>query len=113
TTPLESALEWTVKWQPEDRHFIGMGALLSQKQQGLKRKLVGLTLEGRGIMRHGQRVLVEGQADGIITSGTYSPTLEKSIAFARVPLGTGSEVLVDIRGAEVLAQVGRLRFVKR
>ena len=112
TTPLESGLAWVVKFQPEDRNFIGMGALISQKQQGLKRKLVGLTIEGKGIMRHGQRVLVEGHVDGIITSGTYSPTLAKSIAFARVPIDTGSEVSVDIRGKLFPANVGKPRFVK-
>lgn len=112
TTPLESGLAWTVKWQPEDRDFIGMGALLSQKQQGLKRKLVGLTLDSKGVMRTGQRVVVDGHPDGIITSGTYSPTLAKSIAFARVPMGTGTEVMIDIRGKLVPASVGKPRFVK-
>lgn len=112
TTPLESALGWTVKWLPEDRHFIGMGALLSQKQHGLKRKLVGLTLEDKGIMRTGQRVLVDGYPDGIITSGTYSPTLNQSIAFARVPIETGEHVLVDIRGKLLTAKVGKLKFLK-
>ena len=112
TTPLESGLSWTVKWLPEDRDFIGMGALLSQKQIGLKQKLVGLTLEDKGIMRAGQRVVVEGFADGIITSGTYSPTLAKSIAFARVPIETGTEVMVDIRGKLFKASVGKPRFVK-
>ena len=112
TSPLESNLSWTVKWQPEDRDFIGMGALLSQKQRGLKRKLVGLSLNGKGIMRTGQRVVVEGKPDGIITSGTYSPTLAKSIAFARVPLETGGEVMVDIRGTLFSARVSTPRFVK-
>jgi aminomethyltransferase len=112
TTPLESGLAWTVKWQPEDRDFIGMGALMSKKQRGLHRKFVGLTLEGKGIMRAGQRVVVEGHADGIITSGTYSPTLAKSIAFARVPMDTGTEVMVDIRGKLFPATVGKPRFVK-
>jgi len=111
-TPLESGLSWTVKWQPEDRDFIGMGALLSQKQLGLKHKFVGLTLEDKGIMRTGQRVIVEGLADGVITSGTYSPTLAKSIAFARVPIETGAEVMVDIRGKLFKANVGKPRFVK-
>jgi aminomethyltransferase len=113
TTPLESGLEWTVKWQPEDRDFIGMGALLSQKQQGLRRKLVGLILQDKGIMRPGQRVMTEGAAEGIITSGTYSPTLGKSIALARVPVQTGALVQVDIRGKLLPAQVGKARFVKR
>lgn len=112
TTPLESGLGWTVKWQPEDRDFIGMGALLSQKQQGLTRKLVGLTLEGKGIMRSGQRIVVENQPDGIITSGTYSPTLAKSIALARVPYHTGDKVLVEIRGNLIPATVSAPRFVK-
>ena len=112
TTPLESGLAWTVKFQPEDRDFIGMGALLSQKQQGLSRKMVGLILEDKGIMRTGQRVVVEGALDGIITSGTYSPTLEKSIALARVPIETGERVLIDIRGKLVPARVGKPRFVK-
>lgn len=112
TTPLESALAWVVKWHPEDRDFIGMGALLSQKQQGLKRKLVGLTLEEKGIMRPGQRVIVDGHHDGVVTSGTYSPTLGKSIAFARVPIATGAEVMVDIRGKLFPASVGKPRFVK-
>lgn len=112
TTPLESGLAWTVKWQPEDRDFIGMGAMLSQKRLGLKRKFVGLVLADKGIMRPGQRVVVAGQADGIITSGTYSPTLAKSIAFARVPVETGEQVMVDIRGKLVPATVCKPRFVK-
>lgn len=113
TTPLESSLGWTVKWQPEDRNFIGMGALLSQKQHGITRKLVGLTLQDKGIMRSGQRVVVEGYPDGIITSGTYSPTLNQSIAFARVPVETGEHVMVDIRGKLLPAQVGKLKFLNR
>lgn len=112
TSPLESALEWTIKWQPEDRDFIGMGALNSQKHQGVKRKLVGLILEEKGIMRSGQRVIVEGYPDGIITSGSYSPTLEKSIAFARVPLQATDHVFIDIRGKQLPALVSKPRFVK-
>lgn len=111
-TPLESGLEWAVKWQPEDRDFIGMGALLSQKQQGVKRKLVGLILEDKGVMRTGQRVIVEGHADGIITSGSYSPTRQQSVALARVPAAVGETVLVDIRGKLMPAKVSKPRFVK-
>lgn len=112
TTPLESGLTWTIKWEPAERDFIGMGALLSQKQRGVNRKLVGLTLKEKGVMRPGQRVMVSDKAEGIITSGTYSPTLEKSIALARVPVDTPEEVHVDIRGKQVLAEVGKPRFVK-
>ncbi|BCA93870.1 aminomethyltransferase [Legionella antarctica] len=112
TSPLESGLAWTVKWEPEERDFIGMGALFSQKQQGIARKMVGLTLLDKGIMRHGQKVIVEGCADGIITSGGYSPTLEQSIALARVPVTTGDHVLIDIRGKLIPAKTGKPRFVK-
>ncbi len=113
TTPLESSLEWVVKWQPEERDFIGMGALLSQKQQGLKRKFVGLLLQERGIMRSGQTIMIDGQKEGIITSGTYSPTLKKSIAFARVPITTAGDVEVEIRGKLIPAMVCKPRFVKK
>lgn len=112
TTPLDSGLAWTVKFTPSDRDFIGMGALLSQKHQGVKRKMVGLILDGNGIMRTGQKVVVEGSPDGIITSGTFSPTMEKSIALARVPLETGDQVLVEIRGKLIPARVGKPRFIK-
>lgn len=113
TTPLESGLAWTVKWTPEDRGFIGMGAMISQKQHGVERKMVGLTLLDKGIMRHGQKVIIEGCPDGIITSGSYSPTLEQSIALARVPAETGDRVMVDIRGKLIPAQVGKPRFIKQ
>ncbi len=113
TTPLESALTWTVKWQPDDRDFIGMGALLSQQQHGLQRQLVGLILQGKGIMRRDQRVVVEGSKEGVITSGTYSPTLEQSIAFARVPIETGDTVQVEIRGKLLPARVSKPRFIKQ
>lgn len=112
TTPLESGLAWTIKWEPQERGFIGMGALISQKENRIKKKMVGLTLLDKGIMRHGQKVIVDGYADGIITSGSYSPTLDKSIALARVPVETGDHVMVDIRGKLIPAQVGKPRFIK-
>ncbi|MBA2657472.1 MAG: glycine cleavage system aminomethyltransferase GcvT [Tatlockia sp.] len=113
TSPLECGLEWTVKWQPEDRDFIGMGALLSQKQLGLKRKLVGLVLQDKGIMRAGQRVLIQDGKEGIITSGSYSPTLGQSIALARLPIVNTEMVMIDVRGKLIPAQVRKPRFVKR
>lgn len=111
TTPLESGLGWTVTWEPEDRGFIGSGALRAQKQQGPMRKMVGLTLLDKGIMRSGQRVIIDGQPDGVITSGTYSPTLGHSVALARVPVATGNQVLVEIRGHMIPARVGKPRFI--
>lgn len=111
-SPLESGLGWTIRWEPKERDFIGMGALTSQKECGVQRKLVGLMLEDKAVMRPGQRVIVEGHPDGVITSGTYSPTLMQSIALARVPLETKEQVRVDIRGKEFPARVGKPRFVK-
>lgn len=111
-TPLESGLSWTVRWEPSDRDFIGMGALLYQKQQGIKRKMVGLTLLEKGIMRKGQKVIVDEQKEGIITSGSYSPTLEQSIALARVPVETKDQVMVEIRDRFIPAKIGKPRFVK-
>ena len=113
TTPLESGLAWTVSWSPADRNFLGMGALIAQKEQGLGRKLVGLILKDKGIMRNGQTVIIEGGGNGTITSGSYSPTLGYSIALARVPLKTQGEVMVEIRGKLLPAIVRTPRFVKR
>ena len=112
TTPLESGLAWTIAWSPEERNFIGRGSLLVQKQQGIKHKMVGLILEGKGIMRTGQKVIVEGLGEGEVTSGSFSPTLKKSIAFARVPKNTPDECLVEIRNKRIAAKVTKPRFVK-
>lgn len=110
TSPLESSLEWTVTWEPQDRDFIGMGSLQSQKQYGVPRKLVGLSLHDRAVMRTGRRVFVEGAPVGVITSGTYSPTLGYSIAFARIPTDISQEVHVEIRNQLYPATIGKLRF---
>lgn len=112
TSPMESGLNWTISWEPQDRDFIGMSALTLQKQDGVARKMVGLTLLDKGVMRSGQKVVIEGCADGVITSGSYSPTLEQSIALARVPKQTGDKVMVEIRGKLIPARVGKPRFVK-
>jgi aminomethyltransferase len=79
---------------------------------GAPRKLVGLVLEDRGVLRGHQRVLVEDVPAGEITSGTYSPTLERSIGFARVPASAGPAVQVDIRGKLLNARVVKPPFVR-
>lgn len=111
TTPLESGLGWTIKWQPKEREFIGKGALFSQ-QTNLNRKFVGLTLQDKGVLRAGQRVLVDGHPVGVITSGTWSPTLSQSIALARVSVDIREQVMVEIRGKLFPAVVGKPRFIK-
>ncbi len=112
TTPLESGLTWTVAFERKERTFIGRAALESQQAAGVARKLVGLVLEERGVLRSHQKVAVAGVGDGETTSGTYSPTLERSIALARVPRATSTQVQVDIRGTLLPARVVRPPFVR-
>jgi aminomethyltransferase len=113
TSPLISGLSWTVAFSPEDRDFIGRSQLEAEKQSGVKQKLVGLVLQGRGVLRGHQTVVVDGvDAKGEVTSGTFSPTLQKSIALARVPVETGDSCSVDIRGKLLPASVVKPVFVR-
>jgi len=110
TSPLVSALSWTIPMDNE-REFIGRDALQAEKDKGVEQKLIGLLLEGKGIMRSHLRVLTE-HGEGEITSGGYSPTLERSIAYARVPKKAKGTVQVDIRGRMVDARMTKLSFVR-
>ena len=112
TSPLIAGMGWTVAWQPEERAFLGRAALEAEKAAGVSLKMVGLVLEGRGIMRAAQKVVVDGIGEGVITSGTFSPTLENSIAIARVPKDTGAHCQVEIRGKLIAAKVIKLPFVR-
>jgi aminomethyltransferase len=111
-TPLESNLAWTIAWEPTNRDFIGRNVLEKQKKEGVKQKLVGLVLLERGVLRGHQKVIVEDVGEGIITSGGFSPTLQKGIALARVPAGIGEICQVEIRGKLVPAQVVKPPFVR-
>ncbi|MEA3179891.1 MAG: aminomethyltransferase [Gammaproteobacteria bacterium] len=108
THPFESGLAWTVAMQPAERNFIGRAALENITPS---RQLVGLLLEDRGVLRSHQRVVTPAGA-GDITSGTFSPTLERSIALARVPAGAVQQVQVDIRGKLLNARVVKPPFVR-
>lgn len=112
-TPLESNLEWTVAFEPKTREFIGRAALEKQLQEGIQYQLVGLVLEGQGVLRNHQRVTVPDLGEGEITSGSFSPTLNKGIALARVPKNTGKQCLVEMRGKYLPAQVIKPPFVRR
>ena len=112
-TPLECGLGWTVAWEPEDRDFIGREALTRQRKAGGLRRFVGLLLEGRGVLRSHQKVILPDGSEGEITSGTWSPTLEKAIAMARVPAGIGEQCEVEIRNKRLPARVVKLPFVRR
>jgi aminomethyltransferase len=111
THPYESALGWTVAWEPQERDFIGRTAL-ARVRAASPRKLVGLLLEDRGVLRSHQKVLVPGAGEGEITSGTFAPTLERSIALARVPSAASGTVQVDIRGKLLSARIVKPPFVR-
>jgi aminomethyltransferase len=111
-TPLESALKWTVALEPQDRAFIGRAALERRLEAGPEMKFVGLLLEGRGVLRGHQVVHAGDAGSGEVTSGTYSPTLERSIGFARIPVGAPEQVDIEIRGKMIPARVMPLTFVR-
>ena len=111
-SPLVSGLEWTVAWTPEDRDFTGRAALQAEQQHGPEQTVVGLILEERGIMRHGQPVFSDA-GSGLVTSGGFSPTLQRSIALARVPVPVDEQCTVEIRGVRRSARVVKPAFVRR
>jgi len=110
TSPLVSGLSWTVAMSDE-REFIGRQALQAQKDEGLQHSFVGLLLLDKGVLRNHLKV-VTANGDGEITSGSYSPTLQKSIAMARVPAGASGEVEVEVRNRMLKARIVKLPFVR-
>lgn len=111
-TPLEAALTWTVAWEPADRDFIGRSVLDAQREKGVDKKLVGLVLEDKGVLRDHQKVFVDGLESGEITSGSFSPTVGKAIAFARVSSNIGNTCKVEIRGKQLAATVVKPPFAR-
>ena len=110
TSPYEAALAWTVALD-EGRDFIGRRVVEAQAATGAPRQLIGVVMDAKGVLRHGQKVLTD-RGDGEILSGTFSPTLGKAIGFARVPSGEPGQVRVDIRGREVPVRVVKFPFVR-
>ena len=111
-SPLAANMGWTIGWEPASREFIGRAALQAQRSVGNQPRLVGLVLEERGVLRAHQVVRVEGVGDGEITSGSFSPSLGKSIALARVPAATGDRAQVEIRGKWFPVRVVQPNFVR-
>jgi aminomethyltransferase len=111
THPFESGLGWTVDFTPQ-HEFIGRAALEAIRRRGGGRKRVGLLLDERAVLRSHQRVVVPGVGDGQVTSGSFSPTLSRSIGLARVPAATGSSVQVEVRGRLLPALTVRPPFVR-
>ena len=110
-SPLEAGLGWTVAWEPADRDFIGRPALEAQRQ-GDTQRFVGLLLEDKGVLRAHQRIVVDGAGEGEITSGGFSPTIERSIGLARVPAGDYDRAKVDIRGKLLDVRIVKTPFVR-
>lgn len=113
TSPLVANMEQTIAWEPEEREFIGrsaVGLARELQSQGKLPKLVGLVLEERGVLREGQKVQTEN-GDGVITSGSFSPTLKHSIALARIPSNSKS-CQVDLRGKMTEVRIVKPNFVR-
>ena len=111
-SPLAANMAWTIAWEPAERQFVGRSALEAQRAAGDQPKLVGLVLEERGVLRAHQVVRIDGIGEGEITSGSFSPTLGKSIALARVPAATGDRAEVEIRGKWYPVRVVQANFVR-
>ncbi|AYA40854.1 glycine cleavage system aminomethyltransferase GcvT [Xenorhabdus nematophila] len=114
-SPLAANMGWTIAWKPEDRQFIGREALERQRETGTE-QLVGLVMREKGVLRGGLIVSFTDDSgevrSGVITSGTFSPTLGFSIALARVPQGIGEQAIVQIRNREMPVKVVKPGFVR-
>lgn len=114
TNPLESGLGWITKL--DKGNFIGRDAIMEVKQNGVRRKLVGFELEGRAIPRHGYPIFNDSSQIGTVTSGMFSPVLQKPIGLGFVPLDhsdVGSRIHIDIRGRKFPANVVKTPFYNR
>ena len=112
-TPWEADLGWIVKMEKGD--FVGRDALALQKKDGVTRKLAGFEMVDRGIARHGYPARAR-HGEGLVTSGTHSPTLGKPIGLAMLPVAdasVGTEFEADIRGRSAKARVVPTPFYKR
>lgn len=110
-TPLECGLSWTIR--KDNDEFKGAEALAKLREAGIEKKLIGLVLEGRGILRHDQTLIDDDGNQGVITSGGYSPSTEKAIAMAIVDKGMNAEVVnVQIRNKSLPCRVVKLPFVR-
>jgi len=113
TDPLEGGLGWITRLAKGD--FLGREAIVKRSGDGPARKLVGIEIRGRGIARQGYDIWVEGDRVGVVTSGTFSPSLQKAIAMGYVPAGlakAGTKVNVEIRAAKVEAEVVKTPFYR-
>ncbi len=114
TNPLQAGLSWITKLGAKD--FIGKRAILEQKERGIKKRLMGIELEGRAFPRKGYPIFLDGKERGKVTSGIFSPSLNKGIAMGYLPVeasAQGSKVQMEIRGKLVAGEVVKPPFYKR
>ncbi len=111
-SPLESGLGWTIALEPADRAFIGRKALEDQKAAGNLRRFIALVLQGKGVLRGHQKIFAGEREVGEITSGGFSPTMQRSIALARVAGDAGDGLTVDIRGRRLPLRRVKAPFVR-
>jgi len=114
TTPFEAGLDWVVKLDKGE--FVGRAPLVVQRDRGLARRLVGFEVTGKGIARQGHKFVHGGAEVGAVTSGTFSPTLEKALGMGYLPVelaGVGAEIEIDVRGRRLSARVVPLPFYRR
>ncbi len=112
-SPLEVPYGWLVDW---DKDFAGKTGLVSLRDRGIAKKIAGLEMTGRGIARHGYAVKSGDKEIGMVTSGTFAPTLNKAVALAFIDTAftaPDTEVSVVIRNTESAARVVKLPFYKR
>ena len=112
-SPLEVPYSWIVD---ANKEFVGKTALMARKNSGIGNKLVGIEMTGRGIARHGYKVFHNQREIGIVTSGTFSPTLNKAIGLAFIDMAYSApdtEVTVAIRDTMTPAKIVKLPFYKR
>lgn len=112
TTPLEANLGWSIAWEPPERDFVGREALARQRAAKPAQVQKGLVMEAKGVLRQGQVVVTE-HGEGVVTSGSFSPTLGYSIALARLPRTATGDCQVRLRGREAPARIIKPPFVRR
>jgi aminomethyltransferase len=111
-SPLDAGLAWTIAWEPGEREFVGRKALEAKRNKDDNLQFVGLVLEGRGVLRDHLKIISGESEIGEITSGGFSPTMDKSIALARLLPGYSHNLEVEMRGRRLPVKVVQPPFVR-
>ena len=115
TSPLECNMGWTVSLKDPKRNFIGKRSFIEKKRKGEFPTLHGLMLDDKVIIRSNHAVYLDAdrKTHGVVTSGSYSPSLKRGIALARIPPTNSRNCFVEVRGKEVIAKLGKPRFIQK